>query len=438
VSSSLSRNKKDIFLKVLLLAGLFVSFPGWSQQNLRGLVFEHDRYNHLPIHPAYGKFEKLPAATSNRNLFPRVVNQTLENNGVAWSVTGYGLAALYNQQNPSRKRIFSPSFTYRMCKPQEKNCADAISLVDALESLVQYGAPDGNFFGMFCVESAPQFAIDSARQTRLSGYARLFNTYDSKETKVQSIKRALINKNPVIIGLICPSSFQMAKEFWQPREKPSEDAGGHALCVVGYDDTKYGGAFEVINSWGRSWGQDGHTWLRYDDVATFVLYGFEMMLMNGEVNADFDFTTSTGEEMKVDYVKPGEYNFSRPYQTGEQFRIKIKSPRKIFSCVLAVDPSGQSGSLYPATENVIPLIENELTLPADAPFLELQGSGGKNKIIVVLSSNQLSIQQFKAQFAKDGVAGLAAFRNTGTWFKTKPGVQKAREMAILQLELVQK
>lgn len=63
----------------------------------------------------------------------------------------------------------------------------------------------------------------------------------------------------------------MAVSYDQP------DAGGHALTIVGYDDTVEcdingngtiqdfeKGAFKIANSWGASWGNSGYTWVMYD------------------------------------------------------------------------------------------------------------------------------------------------------------------------------
>ena len=42
------------------------------------------------------------------------------------------------------------------------------------------------------------------------------------------------------------------------------------MCVVGYDDFKYGGAFEVMNSWGEEFGDDGFIWIKYSDFYKLV------------------------------------------------------------------------------------------------------------------------------------------------------------------------
>ena len=37
---------------------------------------------------------------------------------------------------------------------------------------------------------------------------------------------------------------------------------GHAMVIIGYDDTKQ--SWLVLNSWGANWGNNGTIWLKYD------------------------------------------------------------------------------------------------------------------------------------------------------------------------------
>ena len=436
VSFSLLRNSHR-FLKALSFSGLFVVFAAQGQQGFRGLTLENDRYNRLPIHPGYGKFEKLPSFISNKNYFPRVINQTQENNSVGWSTAWYGMGALYARLLPLKKPFFSPAFTYRVCNPGTRDCINPMSLIDALQSLTNYGSVKGNLFDLFCAESISTAVLDSAKQNRLSGYVRIFNTYDSKEIKVQSLKRALIDRNPVVIGILCPASFQFAKEFWQPREKALIENGGHSLCIVGYDDSKYGGAFEVVNSWGKAWGKDGYTWFRYDDVAEFVLYGFEMMKFPDELSAGIKFETNKGEEMKVNFVAPGRYQFARHYKTGEQFRMKINTGTPLLGRVIAIDPGGQQYTLFPLGENSYPLIDKELILPGDSPYLQIEGAPGVNKIIVVFSSETHRLEQFQNQMIQEGTSILTTQKNSGEWFRSVIGFKQSKAITVVQIELVQ-
>ena len=42
------------------------------------------------------------------------------------------------------------------------------------------------------------------------------------------------------------------------------------MCVIGYDDTKFGGSFEVMNSYGSSFGDEGFVWISYKDFSSTV------------------------------------------------------------------------------------------------------------------------------------------------------------------------
>jgi C1A family cysteine protease len=59
--------------------------------------------------------------------------------------------------------------------------------------------------------------------------------------------------------------------------------GGHAMCVIGYDDRKEGGAFQIMNSWGNDWGVNGIGWVLYKDFKHFVreAYGLDPMPKQG-------------------------------------------------------------------------------------------------------------------------------------------------------------
>ena len=66
----------------------------------------------------------------------------------------------------------------------------------------------------------------------------------------------LANQLTVVIGFWTFSSFfKHDYECWNGNADKA--TGSHAMCVVGYDDNKFGGAFLVMNSWGTGWGKGG-------------------------------------------------------------------------------------------------------------------------------------------------------------------------------------
>ena len=73
-------------------------------------------------------------------------------------------------------------------------------------------------------------------------------------------KFALVNVGPVLAGMTVYEDFGWyTGGLYTP--STSTSLGGHAVCVVGYDDDE--GAWIVKNSWGTSWGEAGYARIAY-------------------------------------------------------------------------------------------------------------------------------------------------------------------------------
>ena len=82
-------------------------------------------------------------------------------------------------------------------------------------------------------------------------------TNPSHEDKEAAIKNALYNRQTIIafgIGITPSFSNPNKENVYKPIEGETI-RGGHALIITGWDDTKE--AFEIQNSWGTSWGDEG-------------------------------------------------------------------------------------------------------------------------------------------------------------------------------------
>lgn len=79
-----------------------------------------------------------------------------------------------------------------------------------------------------------------------------FRCYSDNE-----VKRALMNQGAVVISIPVYDSF--AAECPLPA-KDDEYRGGHAMCVVGWDET----GWLIQNSWSKTWGNKGILHLPYD------------------------------------------------------------------------------------------------------------------------------------------------------------------------------
>ncbi len=95
---------------------------------------------------------------------------------------------------------------------------------------------------------------------------------------IETMKAALVSGFLVGFGFLVFDAFlssQVANTGLVVRPGPSERIqGGHAVCLVGYDDNKVmpdgsKGAFLVRNSWGTGWGYQGsgYYWMSYNYVS---------------------------------------------------------------------------------------------------------------------------------------------------------------------------
>ena len=97
----------------------------------------------------------------------------------------------------------------------------------------------------------------------------------TEKEKIEKTKSALADGNVVIIGMMISSSFISGVNengVWEKSTNAWENfpSGGHAMCVLGYDDNRHGGTFEIQNSWGQDWGDGGYVYVTYEDFGEYV------------------------------------------------------------------------------------------------------------------------------------------------------------------------
>lgn len=72
-----------------------------------------------------------------------------------------------------------------------------------------------------------------------------------------------LQHGPLIATLTVYSDFVSYAGGVYKRSKDAEPLGGHAVSIVGYDDSKQ--ALIIRNSWGEDWGEKGYGYISYDD-----------------------------------------------------------------------------------------------------------------------------------------------------------------------------
>jgi C1A family cysteine protease len=78
---------------------------------------------------------------------------------------------------------------------------------------------------------------------------------------------------PFALGIVIFDSFSLdtQNKIPLPNKRTEKILGGHAICVVGYDDNKQ--CFLVRNSWGSNWGMNGHFYIPYAYITDPTIAG---------------------------------------------------------------------------------------------------------------------------------------------------------------------
>ena len=134
-------------------------------------------------------------------------------------------------------------------------------LRDAIQVLVNDGAgleQDWPYVESNFKMPPPPVELAEAAANKATAYSRLETRADFRNCLAQGF--------PFIVGISIFNSFEndaVAHTGIVPMPDRSEQmVGGHAVCVVGYDSTFNGGDYyEVRNSWGEDWGDQGCFWL---------------------------------------------------------------------------------------------------------------------------------------------------------------------------------
>ena len=110
----------------------------------------------------------------------------------------------------------------------------------------------------------PKIGADKAAKIyRIKAYARISGLDD--------MKRSLIVNGPFLAGVEVFASWftdRVIKTGVIPNPgKNDELKGGHAICIMGYDDPKK--IFKFKNSWSTQWGDNGYGYLKYEYIEKY-------------------------------------------------------------------------------------------------------------------------------------------------------------------------
>lgn len=151
-----------------------------------------------------------------------------------------------------------------------------------MAALVLFGVPPEDYWPHMVADfdiEPPAFNYSYAQNYQAISYYRLDPFGIKSDALLKRIKTNIAAQLPAMFGFSVYNSYTQAGNkgkipFPTAGEKK---VGGHAVCVVGYDDTikiknsnpgskETKGALLIRNSWGENWGDEGYGWLPYEYV----------------------------------------------------------------------------------------------------------------------------------------------------------------------------
>lgn len=208
--------------------------------------------------------EALPRKFSRRKEMGSVRNQ-----GAFGACVGFAASGV--KDNHERREFggniqTSPLFIYKKCKeldgiPDQEGTYPRV----AMKVLTDSGVCLESFFpySQMSWPAMPPMPTDAekfAANYKIGAYASIGT--------VDEVRQAIVKSGPVLGAILVCENFVNVGGNGIINLPAGKALGGHAICVVGYDDDMkangHTGYFEVRNSWGESWGDGGYCWIPYD------------------------------------------------------------------------------------------------------------------------------------------------------------------------------
>jgi C1A family cysteine protease len=161
--------------------------------------------------------------------------------------------------NPSRLFIY---YNGRVMHGLKANEDTGLSVTEGYRSVDKYSACDEALWKydrkLFPLKPSPE-AYAAANRLPTFQYAVLDND-------INQLKRCLADGYFITFGAALFSSFMSAGtartgNVTVPNPAKESRAGGHCMCIVGYDDARK--VFIVLNSWSSRWGDKGFCYFPY-------------------------------------------------------------------------------------------------------------------------------------------------------------------------------
>lgn len=403
-----------------------------------GAMRDEARYKSVPqaVRLLTRSYTTLPASYSIKQYCPIPKAQQFSD-CVGWSTTYSARTIMYAIQNKITDKqtitneTYAPSFTYGQIKlnPADNTCERGTYIETAMKLLKNQGAVKYTDFEYACTPQIDNQDVANAAKHKIKSYKRLTEGYNpDRKAMMESIKKSLTENKPVVIAMEVYDSFQYAVKnvtktnFWNGVK--DKYLGGHAITVIGYDDTKNGGAFELMNSWGTYWGDEGFIWIKYSDFGDVAYEAFEMVenepikpepkpnVVSNDLAGSLRIVLADGSEMPVQVgntasrdftvvaVEKSTYSVTKPYNSGTQFRIHFTNNQPAYVYLISYGTTTQKVSSIFPFEGFSPYLDykqNEVAIPNEDYLVQMDNNTGTDYLCILYSKEELDIQSISQQ-----------------------------------------
>jgi hypothetical protein len=248
-----------------------------AQQHATGVILDDSAYQvpEAPLQKSPYRYTFKPYV-SFRKYTPVPQDQKECQSCVGWACAYAGMTTMWAQamhiENKSviTQNAFNPDYLYFSLTKSCNTGADIFKAMDKMKN-------DGLLLNKYL--SGPdtgKVEIQADKLTKIYFYDRIFEFNSDSAAVVKAVRTCLNDGTPVIIVDHIDHNLDSLykKNFvWVPKTVPDENAY-HAMCVIGYDDKQK--RFEIMNSWGTDWGDNGYFYESYRDFGRTTHYAFQI------------------------------------------------------------------------------------------------------------------------------------------------------------------
>jgi C1A family cysteine protease len=275
-----------------------------------GLIAEDlSKVSWIKPYVSLAKISSLPSSVDLSSKMPAVGNQGSLGSCVAWSVGYYAKTFEVGREKgwdlSSNTHVFSPTFLYNGIN---KGVDSGATLSDAAAFLINRGcAPISDC----AIATSDYYSLASEAAFTSAINYRSMDAYSINTTNmagVNTIREILASGKVATITIQVYDNFDNISSYnyvYCASQRTGSNRGGHAVTVVGYNDslsTADGyGAFKLVNSWGTSWGISGYAWISYKALMDNYLSQGSAIMINNRTN----YTPLLKAKLKITHSSRG-------------------------------------------------------------------------------------------------------------------------------------